>query len=332
MKTSPKIFWAFTAIYLIWGSTYLGIQIGIETIPPFLLAGIRFFIAGVVLFLWARAQGEPTPPLAQWRTAAWLGTLFFVLGNGLVVWAELRVPSGLTALLASTSPIWTTVIESALAGWQRPPARIILGLVAGLAGLVLLASPDRSAGATQVPLLGVLGLVAASVAWSMGSVYSHRHHLTGSPAMATGMKMLGGGAQLVVLGLVLGEGNRFDPAKISLASALALLYLIVLGSIVGFTAFTFLLRVSTPALVSTSSYVNPVVAMFLGWALAGEQITTRTVLGAAIIIGGVILLRAPSRKPGSPGDHPDVISLDTGEIEVPRAPSPILLGRPKDQT
>lgn len=313
-RTRVRIFWAFAAIYLIWGSTYLAIQVGIETIPPFLLGATRFLVAGGALVLWARLRGEPAPRPSVWATATVLGALFFLFGNGFVVWAEQHVPSGRTALLASTSPIWTVIFESALDGWRRPPARVILGIGFGMVGLVLLASP--ASGSEPVALTGLLALIGASVAWAAGSVYSHRHHLPASPTMATGMKMLTGGALLGLVALVSGEGGRLDPGAISARSGLALAYLAVFGSIIGFSAFTYLLRTTTPQLVGTSSYVNPLVAVFLGWALAGEGVTARMMLGALVSLTGVVLIRWGAREPPAP-EEADVGTIETGEFPVP---------------
>ncbi|MEO8448879.1 MAG: EamA family transporter [Gemmatimonadota bacterium] len=313
------IFWAFAAIYIIWGSTYLGIQIAVRELPPLILAGGRFTVAGVVIFLWARSQGEAMPAASVWGTGALLGTLFFVLGNGLVVWAEQRVPSGKTALLASTSPLWTVMLDSALAGWRRPPWRVLVGVILGFTGLLLLAAPNAASGEARVPLIGVAALLVASIAWSVGSVYSHVRRLPGSPAMVTAVKMLGGGAQLLVLSLLAGQWRDFHAASVSWRVWAAFVYLIVFGSIIGFTAFTYLLRVSTPQKVATSSYVNPLVAVLLGWAFAGESITSRTILAGAVILGGVLLIRLPGRST-TPDESTDVGSLDTGEFPAPAIP------------
>ncbi len=314
MSTKTKIFWAFAAVYLIWGSTYLGIQIAVKTMPPFFLAAVRFLSAGAIIFAWARLNGEPNPPAAVWRMAALLGTLFFVFGNGLVVWAEQHVPSGKTALLASTSPIWTVLLESAIAGWKRPPTRVILGVALGFAGLLLLAAPGGSSGAS-VSWTGLLALLLASLAWAIGSVYAHHRHLPASPAMATGMKMLGGGAQLALIGLVAGDWQRLALTRVSWQAWASLAYLILFGSIIGFTAFTYLLRVTTPQKVNTSSYVNPLVAVLLGWALAGEEVTGRMLVGALVIVTSVLLIRSA----GSPhvAEPAEVGTLDTDEFPVP---------------
>lgn len=309
------IFWAFAAIYLIWGSTYLGIQIAIQTIPPFLLAGVRFLVAGGLIYLWARFKGEPAPGLRVWLTAAGLGTLFFVFGNGLVVWAEERVPSGRTALLASTSPIWTVMLESALDRWRRPPTRVLIGLLLGVIGLTLLASPGTGEGAVSVG--GIVALLVASMAWALGSVIAHRRHLPVGPAMATSMKMLGGGVQLALLSALLGEGRDFDTGAVTSQSWVALTYLIVFGSVIGFSAFTYLLRESTPQMVGTSAYVNPLVAVLLGWAFAHEQVTAKMLLGAAVSLSGVLLIRWPKRSDPPPAEE-DVGTLETGEFPVPR--------------
>jgi drug/metabolite transporter (DMT)-like permease len=282
--------------------------------PPFLLAAIRFFTAGTLIYAWARMQGEANPPAAVWRMAALLGTLFFVLGNGLVVWAEQRVPSGKTALLASTSPIWTVFLESAIAKWKRPPARVLLGVALGFSGLLLLAAPGGSSG-ESVSWSGLLALLLASFAWALGSVYSHHRHLPASPAMATGMKMIGGGLQLGLLALVAGEWDRLAVLRVSWQAWTALAYLIVFGSIIAFTAFTFLLRVTTPQTVNTSSYVNPLVALFLGWALAGETVTGRMLVGGLVIVTSVLLIRSA----GAPhvAEPAEVGTLETGEFPIP---------------
>lgn len=319
MRVTPNrtlVFWAFAAIYLIWGSTYLGIQIAIHTMPPFLLAAFRFLIAGGILVAWARWQGEALPGRSSWATAAILGTLFFVLGNGLVVWAEQHVPSGRTALLASTSPIWTVILESALDRWRRPPVRVLAGIGFGMIGLVLLASPNLGETSGVVSVGGILALLSASVAWAAGSVFAHRHHLPASPAMATGMKMLGGGAQLAVVALVFGETRGFSVRQVSFGSWAAFVYLVIFGSIIGFTAFAYLLRVTTPQMVGTSAYVNPLVAVFLGWSLAGEVVTAKMLLGAVISLGGVVLIRIPVRRVPDPAED-EVGTLETGEFPVP---------------
>jgi len=311
--TPGKTFWAFAAIYLIWGSTYLAIRWAVESMPPFFLAALRFLLAGGVLYLWARWRGEPRPKAGTWAGAAGLGTLFFVLGNGLVVWAEVRMPSARTALLASTSPIWTALIEGFAAGGRFPAPRVIFGVVLGFGGLVILASPQAHV-ADTVPISGLLALLAASAAWALGSVISHHRHVNASPAMATGLKMLGGGIQLALISLVLGEWGAVAAAQVSWEAWAAVAYLVVFGSIIGFTAFTYLLRTTTPQMVATSAYVNPLVALLLGWSLGGEQVTSRMVLGAAVVLASVLLVRWLGRPAQVEGG--DVAVVETGEWEI----------------
>jgi len=293
-----RIVAAFAAVYFIWGSTYLAIRVAIETVPPFVMAGIRFTIAGVVLFVWARSRGAAAPTRRNWIGALVIGLLLLTTGNGAVVWTEQRVPSGLTALLVATVPVWTVIIEWIGAERARPEGRTVVGLLVGLAGVGLLVAPGQVAGGSRVDPLGALVLMGGSISWAIGSVYSRRAGLPSSPQLATAMEMLCGGAGLLVVGLVSGELAAFRPASVTLHSALAVLYLIVFGSLIAFSAFVWLLRVSTPARVSTYAYVNPAVAVVLGWALAGEPLSVRTLAAAAVIVAGVVLItsRAASSR------------------------------------
>lgn len=294
------VFWSFAAIYVVWGSTYLAIRVMVTEVPPFLAAGCRFLVAGGLLYAWARLRGTPAPAPRLWRPAALLGGLFFLVGNGGVSWAETRLPSGLTALLAATSPLFTGVFESARGGWRRPPLRVMLGIVAGLGGVALLVAPGEIIGGAHADLAGAAAITLAAMGWAAGSVSSHAIPLHPSPVLGTAMKMLAGGALLLLTGLLLGEGAVFSLAAITPAAWLAWTYLVVFGSLIGFSAFTYLLRVTTPQKVSTSAYVNPLVAVLLGWALLGEAVTPRTVVAAAVIIGGVMLIRLASSEPQEP--------------------------------
>jgi drug/metabolite transporter (DMT)-like permease len=285
------VFWSFAAIYLVWGSTYLAIRVVVTAAPPLLAAGSRFLLAGGLLYLWARRHGVEAPPARHWRYAFALGGLFFLLGNGGISWAETRIPSGLTALLAATSPLFTAVFESARAGWARPPGRILGGILAGLAGVGLLVAPGDFIGGRHADLLGALAITTAAVGWAGGSVASHARPLHPSPQLATGMTMLGGGTLLVLVGLLVGEGSRITAVAFAPRVLLAWAYLMVLGSLVGFSAFLYLLRVSTPQKVSTSAFVNPLVAVVLGWLILGESIALRTIVAGLVILGAVILIR-----------------------------------------
>lgn len=294
------VFWSFAAIYVVWGSTYLGIRVMVTTFPPLLAAGSRFIVAGGLLYGWARWRGAPAPERQLWPSALLLGALFFLLGNGGVSWAETRLPSGLTALLAATSPLFTAVFESARGGWRRPPLRVLAGIIAGLGGVTLLIAPGEFIGGAHADLAGAAAITLAALAWAAGSVASHAKPLQASPALATGMKMLSGGVLLILAGLLAGEAGRITPAIFTPKVLLAWSYLVVFGSLIGFSAFTYLLRVTSPQRVSTSAFVNPLVAVGLGWLLLSEPITPRTLLAAAIIVGAVVLIRVRSREPQEP--------------------------------
>ena len=291
----PKLVAAFLAIYLIWGSTYLAIRFAIETIPPFLMAGARFVVAGSVLFAVARARGAPPPTMRQWGATTVVGLLLLLGGNGGVVWAEQVVPSGLAALIVATVPLWMVLLEWARPGGERPSATVAGGIALGLVGVALLVGPGRVAGVGRVDPLGAAVLLGASLAWAAGSLYSRRASLPIAPLLGAGMHMLSGGAALLLVGLLVGEGSRVVPETISAKSALALLYLIVFGAIIGFTAYVWLLRVTTPARVATYAYVNPVVAVLLGWALADEPLGLRVMAAAAMIVAAVALITGASR-------------------------------------
>jgi drug/metabolite transporter (DMT)-like permease len=281
---------AFAAVYVLWGSTYLAIRVGVETIPPFLLAGIRHLTAGALLLGWLRLSGTPAPTRRHWRSAAVIGGLMLLGGNGLVTWAEQRVPSGLAALIVASVPIWMTVLDG-LQNRKRPHGIVILGLALGLGGLAVLVAPGRIAGvASRVDPLGAAALLSAALFWAIGSLYSRKAALPTSTLLATAMEMTAGGLILLATAAVAGEWRGFSLAAVSGRSFLALAYLIVAGSLLGFTAYIFLLGATTPARVSTYAYVNPVVAMVLGWAILGETLTLRTFVAASIIVAAVALI------------------------------------------
>jgi len=294
---------AFLAVYVIWGSTYLAIRFGVETMPPFLMAATRFVVPGAILVAWRRARGAAAPTGTHWRSAAIVGTLLLLGGNGLVTWAEQWVPSGLAALLVASVPLWMGVMNWMIEPSARPRARGIAGLFLGFAGVGILVDPRGDLGADPQLLVGALAIVVASSLWAGGSLYSRRAELPDDPLLSTGLQMLAGAVSLAVVGTIAGEWARLDPAAISTKSALALLYLIVFGSIVAFTAYVWLLRATTPAKVSTYAYVNPVVAVLLGWGLAAEPFTARTLVAAAIIVASVVMIttevspRTRSRAP-----------------------------------
>jgi drug/metabolite transporter (DMT)-like permease len=285
----PRILLAFAAVYLLWGSTYLAIRFGVETIPPFLMAGVRHLTAGLLLFGWLRLRGARWPERRHWKSAALIGGLMLLGGNGLVSWAEQRVPSGLAALIVASVPIWMTVFDG-LMHRQRPHGVVIAGLMIGLAGIALLVAPGRFAGGTHVDPVGAAVLLTAALLWAIGSLWSRRVPLPSSTLLATAMEMVAGGMILLLAAGITGEWSGFSAAAVSTRSLLALGYLIVAGSLLGFSAYIFLLGATTPARVSTYAYVNPVVAVLLGWAIAGEPVTPRSLLAAAVIVGAVALI------------------------------------------
>ncbi len=306
--TRAELFLAFAAVYVLWGSTYLAIRIGVETIPPFLLAGVRHLTAGLILFGWLRLRGTPMPQARHWRAAAVIGGLMLLGGNGLVTWAEQRVPSGLAALIVASVPIWMTVLDG-IQQRERPHGVVIVGLAMGLAGLAFLVAPGSFAGGTHVDPLGAAALLAAALFWAIGSLYSRGVKLPSSTLLATAMEMVAGGAILLCVSAVLREGRGFSLSSVSSASLLALGYLIVAGSLLGFTAYIFLLGATTPARVSTYAYVNPVVAIFLGWVLAGESVTPRTLVAAAIIVAAVALIIRHGARRSVPRIEENIVSL-----------------------
>jgi drug/metabolite transporter (DMT)-like permease len=283
------VFAAFASIYLIWGSTYLGIRFAIETLPPFIMAGGRFLIAGVLLYVFARSRGATRPTRAHWRGAAIVGTLLLMGGNGAVTWAEQHVASGATALLVAMVPFWMVLLDWLRPGGRRPAASVWVGIAVGFAGLALLIGPGhvvQGAGSA----LGVAALAVGTLCWATGSLLSRGLPRPDSPLLGVGMQMLVGGTVLMLAGLLSGEASRVAVHDVSARSVLAVTYLVLFGSIVAYSSYVWLLRVAPPAVVSTYAYVNPVIAVFLGWLLAGETVTLRTLIAAAIIIGAVGLI------------------------------------------
>lgn len=290
---------ALGTIYLVWGSTYLAIKLADETLPPLLMAGTRFLIAGALLYGWTRLRGAARPTRAQWGAALVVGVLLLMLGNGAVVWAETIVPSGIVALLVGMVPLWMALLDWLRPGGKRPSPFVGLGLVCGFAGVALLVGPGQLAGGGSINPIGAAVVLVGSFCWAAGSLYARSSKLASPPLLATGMEMLAGGALLLVFASASGEWSQFHPSAIAIQSLMGFIYLIVVGSLVGYTIYVWLLRNTPTAIVSTYAYVNPIVAVALGWALAGEPLTPRTLFAAAIIIAGVVVissahLRAPA--------------------------------------
>jgi drug/metabolite transporter (DMT)-like permease len=309
---------AFAAVYVIWGSTYLAILFAIETLPPFLMAGVRFLIAGALLYGWMRLRGAPRPSGVHWRSATIVGGLLLLGGNGAVVWAEQWVPSGVAALLVATVAFWMVLLEWLRPGGVRPTGAVVLGLVVGFAGLALLVSGAGEG--ERVHLLGAAALLFGTVCWAAGSIYARAAPLPASPFTATGMEMLAGGGLLVLVGVLTGELGRFDVGAVSMRSLLAFGYLVVFGSLVGFTAYIWLLGVTTPARAATYAYVNPIVAVLLGWAFAGEAFTPRMALAVGVIVGAVALIVTVRTRPARP--ELAVVPGDGAALQAATAPAP----------
>jgi drug/metabolite transporter (DMT)-like permease len=284
---------ALVTVYILWGSTYLAMRLAIATIPPFMMAATRHFTAGVLLYAFARLRGAPRPQPAHWRSAAVIGGLLLLLGNGGVVWAEQRVSSGMAALLICSEPMWIVLFAWLRRDGRRPSPRVVAGLLLGFAGLLLLVRPGHDGGMT-VDRLGAAAVLIASISWAAGSLYVQRATLPSSPLLATSMQMLCGGLLLFAAGTLAGEPAHFALSRVSAGSAMAVLYLVVFGSLIGYTAYTWLLRSASPVLVSTYAYVNPVVAVLLGCLLVHEPLTSGMVIGAAVILGGVALITTAS--------------------------------------
>jgi drug/metabolite transporter (DMT)-like permease len=293
---------AFAIVYVVWGSTYLAIRYAIETLPPFLLGGVRFFLAGLLLSAWALVTGAERPTKTNWKAASIVGILFFPCANGIVVWAETRIGSGMAALLVAIEPFWVVLVLALLARkWPRPA--VLGGVVLGFAGLIILIGPNAVAGNRSIDLVAAGALIAASCSWALGSVYARSAPLPRAPLLAAGLEMLVGGFVLIIVGLLGGELRGFELAAVSIRSIAGFVYLLLFGSIVAFTAYSWLVGVVAPARVATYAYVNPVIAVFLGWLVAGEAITGRVAVAAAVIVGAVALVVI--------GQSPDV-QQDTG--------------------
>lgn len=294
-----QIMAAFAAIYIIWGSTYLAIRYAIATIPPFLMGGTRFLISGALLYAWARYRGASTPTKWNWRNAIIAGGFLLLGGNGAVMWAEQFVPSGLTALLVSILPFWLVIIEWVRPPRKRPGAAVLFGLVLGFIGIIVLVGPGNIGGHGDVSPIGALVLIVGSLSWAIGSFWSRDAELPDSGLLTTGMEMLGGGVLLVIVGALTGEFSHLGVHGVSRVSAIGLSYLIIFGSLVGFTSYIWLLDKVTPAHLGTYAYVNPIVAVLLGWAIAGETLSARTGIAAAIVICAVAVITT-ARSAGKP--------------------------------
>jgi drug/metabolite transporter (DMT)-like permease len=297
-RTTWKTLLAFAIIYLVWGSTFLAIRIGVREVPPFLLAAMRFLVAGFVLYGWMMARGERSPSGRQWMSASLLAVLIFVLDYGLLFWAEQRVPSGIAAVMMATIPAFMALSEIILLRTQRLTVRLGTALLIGLAGVAVLMSPWLSLSGAPIDPAGAGALILAAMSWSVASALTRKLPLPPSKVMSSGAQMLAGGVFLAVTAASLGEFRNFHPSSVSRGAWLSLLYLIVAGSILAFTAYVWLIHHQSPTKVGTYAYVNPVVAVLLGYFLGGEALALRTILGTAFVVISVLAITmTPPKKP-----------------------------------
>jgi len=284
-----KMVLAFATIYLVWGSTFLAIRVGVREVPPFLYAAIRFTIAGIAIFLWVIARGEKSPTARQWRAAALLGAVIFVLDYGLLFWTERRIPSGIAAVMLATIPAWIALAEIVFLRTLRMTASLGVALAVGVAGVAVLMSRSLHIGGAAVDRRGAVALIIASVSWSVASVVTRKMPLPESKVMSSGAQMLAGGLLLFVTSFALGEFRGFEFASVSREAWWALAYLIVAGSIIAFTAYTWLIHHESPTKVGTYAYVNPVVAVLIGYFFGGEPLDARTMIGSACVLVSVVV-------------------------------------------
>jgi len=309
-----KVLIAFAIIYLVWGSTFFAIRVGVREVPPFLLAGVRFLIAGIVLYGWVRARGTPSPTGREWGAAALLAVLIFVLDYGLVFWSERRVPSGIAAVMLAMIPVFMALGEIVFLRTQRLSWRLGLALLMGMSGVAVLVGRSVSLGGAPVDAVGACALLVAAFSWSAAAILSRKLPSPSSKVMSSAAQMLTGGVLLTLTSAMLGEFRGFHVQAISSSAWLALAYLIGAGSIVAYTAYVWLLHHESPTKVGTYAYVNPVVAVILGYFLGGEPLGPRTILGTALVLASVVVITTSSRK--------SKVQASTEKVQQLAEPSP----------
>ena len=292
-----KVLLAFAIIYFVWGSTFLAIRVGVREVPPFLLAGMRFLVAGLVLYGWMRAKGTPSPTAREWGSASLLAILIFVFDYGLLFWAEKRVPSGVAAVMMATIPVFMAIAEIGILRTQRLTARLAIALLVGIGGVAVLVSHSVTFGEAPINTAGACALIVAAISWSIAASLSRKVPLPAAKAMSSGAQMFAGGVFLTLTAVLLGEFRGFHVQAVSRGAWLALVYLIVAGSIIGFTAYVWLIHHESPTKVGTYAYVNPVVAVLVGYFLGGEAIGPRTIVGTLLVLVSVVVITtAPAKK------------------------------------
>lgn len=303
----PALVAAFATIYLVWGSTYLGIRFAVQTLPPLLMSGMRAVIAGSILYAFRRWNGDRRPTPAHWRESTIIGALLLLVGNGTVAWCEKDVPSATVALLIGTTPLWLVLVDWRFYRGQKPGVSIYIGIVLGILGVVLLAG-EKQNHRQIISTASIFALLIATGSWAIGSLRSRHHPQHESMLMNSALQMISGGVLLILAGMALGEIGALDWDQISSRSAWAFVYLTLIGSLIGFSTYVWLVKNATPAAVSTYAYVNPMVAVGLGWWLGDEQIGPNTAMAMAVIIGGVVIISLtrktkpmPQEADGEPG-------------------------------
>jgi drug/metabolite transporter (DMT)-like permease len=291
-----KTLLAFAIIYIVWGTTYLAIRVGVQEVPPFLLAGLRFLIAGGVIYGWMIAHGEPSPTARQWLAASVIGIMIFVMDYGLLFWAEERVPSGVAAVMMATIPVFMALSEIIILRTQKLTARLTLALLIGIGGVAVLMSRSLNLAGAPIEKMGALALIIASISWSIASVLTRKLSLPTSKVMSSGAQMLAGGVFLALTAAAIGEFRNFHPLSVSRVAWFALLYLIVAGSIIGYTAYVWLIHHESPTKVGTYAYVNPVVAVLVGYFMGGEAMGVRTILGTLFVLTSVVVITGTKAK------------------------------------
>jgi drug/metabolite transporter (DMT)-like permease len=312
-----KTLLAFGIIYFVWGSTFLAIRVGVHEVPSFLFAAMRFVAAGLLLLGWTIAQGERAPTLRQWPSVILLAFLIFFLDYGLLFWAEQRVPSGIAAVMMATIPAFMALSEIVLLRTQRLTLRLAVALLIGFAGVAVLTIPSLSLGEKPVDFRDAIALTIASISWSVASALTRKLPLPESKSVSSGAQMLAGGLLLTVASVTLGEFHNFHPSAVSRGAWFALIYLIVFGSIIGFTAYLWLLHHESPTKVGTYAYVNPVVAVLVGYCLGGEALGFRTIAGTLLIVVSVVVITTTSAKkaPETPADHMTLVSQELNALD-----------------
>ena len=293
---SWKVLLAFAIIYFVWGSTFLAIRVGVREVPPFLLAGMRFLVAGAVLYGWMRLRGTPSPSRREWGAATLLAVLIFVLDYGMLFWAERRVPSGIAAVMMATIPVFMTISEILILKTQRITARLAVALLVGIGGVAVLMSRTMNFGDAPIDPVGACALIVGAITWSVASALTRKVPLPAAKAVSSGAQMLAGGVLLTITAGLLGEVRGFHLQAVSTKAWLALAYLIVAGSIAGFTAYVWLIHHESPTKVGTYAYVNPVVAVVVGYSLGGEAVGPRTIVGTSLVLVSVVMITISPRK------------------------------------